>query len=118
MPSSFVTPQQDAFKEFIRFPSILTEPLRPCIIGPAARLTRYSVAAEKNNGDLGAYDATTQRGYPYPNRQPGSIIDQDYTKLFVDNALLRYWDKVPGAGGVVNPVTGQPNQVRAADFVF
>lgn len=118
MPSSFVTPQQDAFKEFIRFPSILTEPLRPCIIGPVARLTRYSVAAEKNNGDLGSYDSAAQRSYPYPNRQPGSILDQDYTKLFVDNALLRYWNKVPGAGGVVNPVTGQPNQVRAADFVF
>lgn len=118
MPSSFVFPQLTVFNEFLQFPSALTDAMRAMIIGPQAQLTRYGTADEKSLALLGAYDPSTDHSYPYPNRVAGAIIDQAYTKVFVDDALLEYLDKEIGVQGTVIPVAGYSNRVRASGIAF
>ena len=88
---AYVKPQVLVFQEFTIVPAEITGPLRAHISGPNAILHRYSDTSEKNSSRLGAYNAALETAYLYPGRQPGSIVDRDYVKLFADNALLRYF---------------------------
>ncbi|NBV42966.1 hypothetical protein EBR96_09410, partial [bacterium] len=87
---------------FQRATSTDTPVLSAYIFGPAARLIRYGEIAEKPLGLLGAYDEdgtvddTSWTYYSYPQRQAGDIIDKTYSKLFVDNAYLQYWNIAAG----------------------
>lgn len=90
--SSYVKPQVLVFQEFSIVPTEITEPLRAHITGPNGVLHRYSDSDEKQTIRLGAYDQTDDVCYPWPQRRPGSLVDLDYVKLYIDNALLKYYE--------------------------
>lgn len=95
------------------------EGLRPVIIGPRAGLHRYAVASEKALSALGDYDKLADQTYAYPGKASGSVVDQDYVKLYADNADLNYFTKLTGSGtGTVTPDATRKNRVRASGYVF
>jgi hypothetical protein len=116
--SSYVKPQVLVFQEFTIVPTEITEPLRAHIAGPNAILHRYSVADEKRRNRLGSYDKDNDATYLYPERAAGSVVDKAYVKLFLDNALLKYYTKDAGDNtyGTVTAVAGKRNWVDTDDL--
>jgi len=90
--SSYVKPQVLVFQEFKIVPTEITEPLRAHIAGPHAVLHRYDNVDEKPFTRLGAYDRLHDTTYSWPQRNPGSRVDDTYTKVYIDDALLLYYN--------------------------
>lgn len=118
--SSYVKPQVLVFQEFSIVPTEITEPLRAHIAGPHAMLHRYNVLAEKNAARLGLYNRLEDTCYSWPGREPGSLVDFDYTKLYIDDALLLYYTHNIGdpAEHQVVPVAGKTNWIESNVLKF
>ncbi len=115
---SYTKPQMLVFQEFRQVPAVITGPLRAHISGPQAKLHRYAVAGEKTTIALGEYDSLSDTDYAWPGKSAGSKVDQDYTKLFIDDALLLYFQDLVGAGSSVAPVSDYANRVRSSSVSF
>lgn len=89
---SYVVPQVQVFQEFNLVPAAIVEPLRAMIAGPNCQLVRYTVSTEKASGLLGAYDPANEVCHAWPNRVAGAVVDLDYTRIFIDNAILQYFN--------------------------
>jgi hypothetical protein len=117
--SSYVKPQVLVFQEFRIIPTEITEPLRAHIAGPNGLLHRYSNADEKKQIRLGAYDRLNDTCYPWPQRQPGSLVDQDYVKVYIDNALLNYYShELSDPTTTIDAVAGKSNWIKSNDTSF
>lgn len=119
---AYSKPQVQVFQEFTLAPSELTDPLRAHISGPNAMLHRFADAAEKPLINVGPYDRLSGGAYPWPDRQAGSLVDGSRVKLFLENALLRYFEDLigdaSGGRGVVTPVSGRKNWLRHSTVAF
>lgn len=69
-----------------------------CLLGGNAQLYRYADADEKLLILLGSYDPVGalvdgdwKTCYDWPNKPVGSTLEPTFTKLYVDNGLLRYF---------------------------
>lgn len=104
-----VLPQVRVFQEFNLLPAAIADPLRAYIFGDHYEVRTYEKA--KSLIGLGAYDPDSDTDYPYPAREAGEIVDQDFSRLFIDDALIRYWrdSEVPG----VTFAPASPNHVDA-----
>lgn len=94
----YVLPQVQVFQDFNLRPENEIRPLNALITGGHATLYRYDQADEKDTILLGTYDhvGTNIDGvfktcYSWPSKPATATIDNSYTKLFIDDALLRYW---------------------------
>jgi hypothetical protein len=117
--SSYVKPQVLVFQEFRIIPTEITEPLRAHVAGPNGLLHRYSNADEKKQIRLGAYDRLNDTCYPWPQRQPGSLVDQDYVKVYIDNALLNYYShELSDPTTTIDAVAGKSNWIKSNDTSF
>lgn len=96
-------PQVRVFQEFTLAPTAITQPLRAFIFGPHFNVRSYDKA--KSQIGLGAYDPDSDQEYLWPGILPGETVDQAFTRVFVDDALIRFY--LASAGGVgfdpVNP---------------
>lgn len=116
---SYVLPQVLVFQEFQTQPTALQQPLSACIVGPNYELHRYSVAAEKTGIKVtDNYDYTQEVCYNWPNRPVGGEVDTSYTKVYIDNALLKYFHDAIGTDSEIKAVTGYRNRVRSDSVVF
>lgn len=115
---SYTKPQVEVFQEFAIIPVEVTEPLRAHISGPNADLHRYSDADEKETILLGAYDPMSDVCYTWPGRHPGGLVDIDYVKLFIDNALLLYLEDTIGLDTTITPVSGRTNWIQSDVLSF
>jgi hypothetical protein len=116
---AYVKPQVLVFQEFNIVPTEITEPLRAHIAGPNAVLHRYSVATEKAGSLLGSYDYLNDACYPWPGRLAGSLVDDSYTKLHVDNALLMYYEhNISDTSTTIAPVANQSHWIAANNVSF
>lgn len=86
MTTAYVVPQALVYQEFLSRSSAVTQPLRACIVGPSYQLVSSNVA-----GALGTYDPTTDTCKAWPGRETGAVVDQAWTRVFIDNALLQYF---------------------------
>jgi len=120
--ATIVKPQVLVFQEFSLVPSEVTQPLRAHISGPNADLHRYSDTDEKPLINVGAYDYTQDTTYSWPGRTAGAIVDQTYTRVFMDDAYLKYFEDligiVSGGRGTVAPVAGRKNWIRSSTVSF
>jgi hypothetical protein len=111
---SYVKPQVLVFQEFTIVPTEITEPLRAHISGPNAMLHRYRVAAEKALCRIGTYKPNDDKCYLYPQRTPGGVVDKPYVKLFVDDALLHYYEQLIGdASTITKAVPRRTNWIES-----
>lgn len=115
--SSYVKPQVLVFQEFKIIPTEITEPLRAHIAGPHAILHRHGNKDEKPYVHLGAYDRLHDTFYPWPQRQPGSMIDNPYTKLYIDKALLQYYSTESDATDYSDSETPELAAIYSPDAV-
>jgi hypothetical protein len=117
--SSYVKPQVLVFQEFRIVPTEITEPLRAHIAGPHAVLHRYSDVDEKPDCLLGAYDRLNDTCYTWPQRLAGSQVDRDYVKLYIDDAMLRYYNHTMGDGNtIITSVVGKANWIQSSNLSF
>ncbi len=118
MPS-YVLPQVLVFQEFTQQPAAIDQPLRACIMGEQFDLHRYDVADEKADIRVaGSYDPLDEQCYAWPGRRPGGVVDPDYTRVFFDNALLRYFHDPSGDSSPVNWIAPGKNRIRASAKIF
>lgn len=117
--SSYIKPQVLVFQEFRIIPTEITEPLRAHIAGAHAILHRYSDLDEKKTILLGQYDRLNDVCYPWPGRRPGSIVDLPYAKVYMDNALLKYFEHdLQSTYTTITHVTGKFNWIQSDDLSF
>lgn len=111
---TYVLPQVLVYEDVQSTTSAAAHPLSALIIGGNASLVRYSQPSERPNGRLGYYDPVVDSTYSWPNRPAGGVVDQGYTKIWLQNALLEYSDNPVDAGVPVLTVSGYGNRVRSA----
>lgn len=116
--STYVLPQVQVFQDLQRQPAVEANPLSAHISGGHAHLVRWTDANERETGYLGLYDRVTNNDYAWPTRPAGSIVDQSYTRVFVKDALLRYFTDAVSAGGTIYRTAGSFNRIRANSINF
>lgn len=115
---AYVVPQVLVFQDLQLQPVADVSPLPAHISGGHAKLIRWSESTEKADGLLGFYNDNVETCFNWPNRPAGAIVDQEYTRVFIDNALLRYFEDFIGAGDTISTVAGQSNRVRSLATSF
>jgi hypothetical protein len=118
MPAPYVLPLVQVFQEFTEVSPEITNPLRAWIVGPNANVLRYAEEEEKAQINLGAYNPAVGQTYSWPHKTAGSIIDQPYAKLFIDDAKLRYFQDLIGGGSTIRAVSGTKNRIRSTSVCF
>lgn len=113
--ATYVLPQVLVFQDFTTQPSVAANPLSAHIAGGHAYLVRESQEDERQFGNLGYYDNASDTDYEWPNRPAGAVIDQDYSKLYIENALLQYFVDDLSAGSTIE--VGSSNNVIVSDSV-
>jgi hypothetical protein len=116
--ANYVLPQVLVFQDFTTQPAVAANPLCAHIAGGHAHLVRQSQSAEREFGNLGLYDNTSDSNYAWPSRPAGGIIDSTYTKLHVENALLKYFSDALSAGSDISVLSGAKNRIRSASVSF
>ena len=113
---TYILPQVLVYQEFNVVPAEITDPLRACIVGPRYNLHRYSDADEKPTIKVSASGWTRGQTLTvsWPGRSAGGIVDQTYTKLYMDDAYLEYFQTV---GDLVVSGTGK-NILTSGTFTF
>lgn len=125
--TSIVLPQVLVFQEFRAVPDELVDPLRALIVGPEYKLHRYTNETEKLL--TGAYNLTLGNEFSWVTdlaRTTGGIVEQTYTKVYLEDALLKYWENSSSAYVTGNPysppdaitivpVSGETNKVTITD---
>jgi len=119
---SYVKPAVLVYQELQQAPSEVIDPLRAVIVGPNSQLHRFSSATEKALVSLGAYDRLVDHSYPWPGRTAGSLVDLDSTRLFIEDALLLYFEDLmgtqSGGRGVVYADSAYRNRVKSTTVSF
>lgn len=103
---------QNEFQQSI--PYDVVAPLRSHIAGGHAELHRYDVSAEKAETELGDYNPSSDEVYDWPGRSANTVLDAASPRLFIDDALLRYYTNAASSGDTVTPVANTKNQVIVA----
>ena len=117
--ATYVLPQVLVFQDFTIAPSAAANPLSAHIAGGHAYLTRTTDADEKENGFLGYYATASNTSYLWPTRPAGGLIDEDYTKIYIENALLRYYnDPMDSGNAIISTVANYRNRIKATGLNF
>lgn len=116
--ATYVYPQVLVFQDFDLVPVAPANPLRAHVIGPHAYLLRHSDADERPLGLLGYYDSAVDTPYAWPQRPAGAVVDASYVKLFIEDALLPYFDDAVGSGYVITKTSSYNNRIRNATGAF
>lgn len=118
MAGNYVVPQVLVFQEFNLVPSSTLRPLPAHIAGPHAFLRRYAETDERAESLLGYYNPADDTAYSWPGRPAGANVDETYTKVFIKDALLKYFDDALSSGSTITRVAGYNNRVRSASIAF
>lgn len=116
--ATYVLPQVQVFQEFSIAPVAAANPLRAHVSGGHAQLIRYAQDSEREQGDIGYYDELNDNAYDWPMRPAGGIVDDSYVKLWMKDALLRYFEDTIGEGSVITKTAGYNNRIRSASISF
>lgn len=122
--SNIVLPQVLVYQQFKSLPDELVEPLRAFLFGPEFNLHRYTVSSEKVKA--GTYNYLLGNTFNWQTdlgRAAGAVVDQTYSKVYIENGLLKYWSDEAnpqtsstsfsaGPGGIIATPEGTKNRVR------
>ena len=111
--ATYVLPQVLVFQDFTVQPSVAANPLSAHIAGGNAFLVRYEDSDEQAFGDLGLYDNASSVATEWPNRPAGAEVDQSYTKLYIQDALLQYFTDPLSTGSTIEVTSGSSNQISS-----
>lgn len=116
--ATYVLPQVLVFQQFTTVPAAVANPLRAHISGPHAALIRYAEDDERAKGRLGYYDRLVDANYLWPDRPAGGKADASYVKVWMKDALLKYFQDTISQGSTITKVSGYNNRVRSATLNF
>jgi hypothetical protein len=114
--ATYVLPQVLVFQDFTVQPAVAANPLSAHIAGGNAFLVRYDDSDEQSLGDLGLYDNSSDSANLWPNRPAGAEVDQSYTKVYIQDALLQYFTDPLSTGSTITVKSGANNEI-ASDTV-
>lgn len=112
---AYVVPQVLVYQEFDLASSAAARDRNAHISGGHAYLCRYNESDEKSLGYLGYYDHLQETCYAWPNKPAGSVVDQSYAKVFIEQALLQYHQDAAGGGyGTVTVSNDYRNRITSS----
>jgi hypothetical protein len=97
----YTPPLTRVFQVTQRTPQAGVRARRTHISGGEAFLVRYFETDERPLGRLGYYDRLVEQAYTWPNRPAGAKVDQSYAKVYIRNALLKYFSDSAGSGASI-----------------
>lgn len=115
---AYTLPQVRVFQDFTLVPAVGDAPLRAHVSGPHAYLVRYAETDERDDGRLAYYDGADDQDFAWPTLPAGAKVDLGYTKLWVKDALLRYFRDLISAQSTITKTAGYNNRVRSATVNF
>jgi hypothetical protein len=116
MPS-YVLPQVLVYQEFAQQPVALAQPQNVVVIGPNYDLFRYT--EERTQIKVtDNYDPLNETCYSWPGRQAGGVVDFTYTAVFMEDALLKYFNDPSGDASTIRHVDPGKNRIRASNLIF
>jgi hypothetical protein len=103
---AIVLDQATVFNEFTTvIPAEIKSVLLPHIVGPQAELHLYSNPDEKPGIAVGAYNPNLATSYAWPSKESvDSLVDLALVQVFIESALLRYYQNLEGSGTTITPV--------------
>lgn len=116
--ATYVLPQVQVFQQFQAVPAANANPLNAHISGPHAYLLRFAEETERNKGSLSYYDNLLDETHAWPDLPTAAIVDQDYVKVYIKDALLKYYEDGLASGSVITKVSGYNNRIRSATKSF
>lgn len=115
---AYILPQVQVFQEIDTVPVASVQPRSAHIAGGHAKLIRYDEIDERAIGLLGQYDDAVDANYDWPQRPAGALVDQSYTRVFIKDALLRYFSDEAGSGALIQTLSTSANRLRAPSLNF
>lgn len=91
-------------------------PRHAVIVGPNYSVHKYTPAT-KAAVRLGAY-ADAEAAFAWPGRSAGEVVDQAFTRVFIDEAKLKFFTEEIGTGSGIAAVAGHKNRIKAAALVW
>jgi hypothetical protein len=114
-----ILPQVLVYQEAALVAAAITSTLKALVLGPDYAVQKYTTA-NKANVDAGAY-AAVDVTFGYPQRAAGDLVDQTFTKVFLENALAQYFTDAVGSGdtfsGTATSITGAATVFQTANGV-
>lgn len=107
---TYIVPQVLIRQKLTPLSTILNTRLQPFICGGNADIYRFDDST-KEKGRLGNFKASTINEFLWPNKPAGAVVDQDYTKIFIENALLRYYSSDDDTEGVFEIPKNSLNEI-------
>lgn len=98
-------------------PAGLPAPKYAVIVGPRYAVRKYSAGGNNAGVALGAYDGS-QLAVAWPSRGAGEVVDQAFTKVTFENALLQYFADEIGGGDAIAAVAGKLNQIASPSLIW
>lgn len=98
--STYTVPRAQIAQEFTQIPVFGEQPLPAFIFGPNYELHRYAESAEKAGTAVvnpttpaleNYYQSGSDVAYLYPSRTAGTVVDQDYVKVYMDSVEATYF---------------------------
>lgn len=114
----YTPPLTRVFQVTQRSPVVSDRPRRTHVAGGEAFLVRYFELDERPLGRLGYYDRLSEQAYIWPNRPAGAKVDQDYAKVYLRNALLKYFSDSAGSGASIVTADMDGSNKLHADINF
>lgn len=108
-----ILPQTLVFQQAVPVAAAITSPLRAFIFGADYNVQKYN-AANKANIEVGQF-AGVDATFLYPERDAGDIVDDAFTKVFLENALVNYLSDAVGAD---DTWAGTATSIRAVATVL
>lgn len=128
---AYVVPQALVFQEFEVAPTAVATSQQACIIGPRRSLIRYSEVSEKEQGRVGNYNSLVDTVVAWPNKAAGDVVIDSSVRLFIDDALLQYFNNPASGADVIQATVNStslqdsifgdgavPNVIRASTLVW
>lgn len=107
-------PSLKIFQEFLETP-VTTQPfLYPLVIGKKYEIMDLS---SRDRAFLGDYDPSLTQEWAYPNKSATSQILPDFTQLYLDNAWLKYFEKIGTDTYQFRIVKGYKNRIKSVAAV-
>jgi hypothetical protein len=91
-------PQVVVFQEFQPGNAEIVAPLRPFVFGPEYKLHRYTGGSDSEKSSPLTYDNVSGNTSTWLalGRAVGAVVDQNYTRVFLENAHLEYYRNEAG----------------------
>lgn len=108
-------PNAEVIQQFEANPVVSVSQQNAVIVGARKDFLDISDASDKDNALVGQYDPAIDQTFDYPNLSSLAKVELGNIKVFIDEAKLRYLQKLPGTDQYdFRTIFGHKNRIRTA----